>query len=195
MAEIKKIYIKNMVCQRCVLAVKKIMEEQQLYPAYIHLGEVLLTEVPSHQQMVRLGSELQKMGFELLDDIRQQEIEKIKTLVIDHIHHRDGSSFPFPSLLTKELNREYSVISKLFSETEGITIEQFVIRQRIEKVKELLAYRQMNLNEISFELGYSSAAHLSAQFKKITGLTPSQFKKQGFHLRKPLDKISGTRPV
>lgn len=195
MAEIKKIYIKNMVCQRCVLAVKKIMEEQQLYPAYIHLGEVLLTEVPSQQQMVRLGSELQKIGFELLDDIRQQEIEKIKTLVIDHIHHRDGSSFPFPSLLTKELNREYSVISKLFSETEGITIEQFVIRQRIEKVKELLAYRRMNLNEISFELGYSSAAHLSAQFKKITGLTPSQFKKQGFHLRKPLDKISGTRPV
>lgn len=195
MALTKKLYIKNMVCQRCVLAVNKILEDLRLQPVYIQLGEVLLTKPLSGKQKSQLQHELEKIGFELLDDIRQQEIEKIKTLVISHIHYQEDPDFSFPSLLAKELNREYSLISKLFSETEGITIEQFVIRQKIEKVKELLAYREMNLNEISFELGYSSAAHLSAQFKKVTGLTPSQFKKQAFHLRKPLDAVSGTNRI
>ncbi|MDE3252310.1 MAG: helix-turn-helix transcriptional regulator [Bacteroidota bacterium] len=184
-----------MVCQRCVLAVRKILEELKLPPVYIHLGEVLLAKSPTGKQQSELEKELAKIGFELLDDTRQQEIEKIKTLVIRHIHYQEDPNFSFPSLLAKELNREYSTISKLFSETEGITIEQFVIRQKIEKVKELLAYREMNLNEISFELGYSSAAHLSAQFKKVTGLTPSQFKKQAFPLRKPLDAVAGTNRI
>jgi len=134
-------------------------------------------------------SELHPLGFELLDDTRKQQIDKIKSIVIDHIHYKEDEKFAFTDVLSKALHKEYSIISKLFSETEGITIEQYVILQKIEKVKELLVYNEMNLNEISFKLGYSSVAHLSAQFKKVTGLTPSQFKAQGIHLRKTLDEV------
>lgn len=108
MALTKKIYIKNMVCQRCVLAVKKILEDLQLQPVHIQLGEVLLAKIPTHKQAEQLNNELIKIGFELLDDLRQQEIEKIKTLVISHIHYQDDPGFSFPSLLAKGLNREYS---------------------------------------------------------------------------------------
>ena len=190
-----KIYIKNMVCQRCILAVQEILGDLELTPIHIQLGEVVLAEKPTDRKLQALKKALEKIGFELLDDARKKEIEKIKTTVIENIHYQEGAKFSFPKLLSRELNKEYSQISKLFSETEGITIEQFVIMQKIEKTKELLAYRQMNLNEISFELGYSSAAHLSAQFKKLTGLTPSAFKKQGGGMRKPLDAVGNSNRI
>lgn len=178
-----------MVCPRCVKAVEQVFIKMHIEPVYVHLGEVLLKKPFTKTQLNQLSGQLNQLGFELLDDKRKQQIDKIKTIIIEHIHYQEDEKFPFPEVLAKALNKEYSVISKLFSETEGITIEQYIILQKTEKVKELLAYKEMNLNEISFKLGYSSAAHLSAQFKKVTGLTPSQFKALGIHLRKPLDGV------
>jgi len=184
-----KLSIKNMVCLRCVKAVEQLLQSMNAKVLYVQLGEVLLEDPLTSMQLQHFQSELRKLGFELLDDARKQQIDKIKSIVIDHIHYKEDEKFAFTDVLSKALHKEYSIISKLFSETEGITIEQYVILQKIEKVKELLVYNEMNLNEISFKLGYSSVAHLSAQFKKVTGLTPSQFKAQGIHLRKTLDEV------
>ncbi|TSD66323.1 helix-turn-helix transcriptional regulator [Inquilinus sp. KBS0705] len=183
------LYIKNMVCLRCINAVGQILNEIQADPVYIRLGEVLLKEPLDSSRFNMLDAALRQLGFELLDDSLKQQIDKIKSVIIEHVHYREDEKFLFSEVLADLLHREYSVLSKLFSETEGITIEQYVILQKIEKVKELLAYKEMNLNEISFKLNYSSVAHLSAQFKKVTGLTPSQFRNQHTHLRKSLDQI------
>lgn len=182
-------YIKNMVCLRCIKAVEGMLTELNAQIADVRLGEALLTRPLSSNATGQFRAQLAQAGFELLDDNRSQQIIKIKSIIIDHIHYLEDEKFSFPKVLASELNKEYSQLSKLFSETEGITIEHFVILQKIEKVKEFLAYKQMNLNEISYKLGYSSVAHLSAQFKKVTGLTPSQFKAQGSHLRKSLDLV------
>jgi AraC family transcriptional regulator len=183
------LYIKNMVCPRCIKAVEQLVHNLPAETLYVHLGDVLLKEPLSQERLSKLSDQLKEQGFELLDDNLKQQIDKIKTVIIDHIHYKEDEKFPYTEILSKELMREYSVLSKLFSETEGVTIEQYVILQKIEKAKELLAYKQMNLNEIAFKLGYSSSAHLSAQFKKVTGLTPTQFKIQGSHLRKTIDTI------
>lgn len=184
-----KVYIKNMVCPRCISAVGKTFSEINIEPLQVLLGEVTLANELSIEQTEILKQKLESLGFELLDDNRKQQIEKIKLIIINHIHYLEDNRFVFSEIIADELHKEYSQLSKLFSATEGITIEQFVILQKIEKVKELLAYNQMNLSEIAYRLGYSSIAHLSAQFKKITGFTPSQFKAQGIHLRKPLDNL------
>lgn len=178
-----------MVCPRCISAVEKIFNDMNIMPLQIQLGEITLSKELSAKQTTALKDKLESLGFELLDDNRKQQIEKIKAIIIDHIHHHEDGKFVFSEILSNELNKEYSQLSKLFSVTEGITIEQFVILQKTEKVKELLIYNQMNLSEISDKMGYSSVAHLSSQFKKTIGLTPSQFKAQGIVLRKPLDKL------
>jgi len=184
-----KLYIKNMVCPRCISAVEKVLTDTNLKPLQVQLGEVTLSKELNSKQSDLLKQKLGFLGFELLDDSRQQQIEKIKSIVINHIHHLEDGKFVYSDIISKELNKEYSQLSKLFSLTEGITIEQFVILQKIEKVKELIMYNQMNLSEIADKMGYSSVAHLSSQFKKTIGLTPSQFKMQGLPLRKTLDKI------
>jgi AraC family transcriptional regulator len=184
-----KLYIKNMVCPRCVKAVEQIFNNIGAKPLDVRLGEVLLSDSISSDQVESLKSQLLKLGFELLDDSLKQQIDQIKSIIIGHIHYKEDEKFVFSVVLADELHKDYSVLSKLFSETEGITIEQYVILQKIEKVKELLVYNEMNLNEISYKMNYSSVAHLSAQFKKVTGLTPSQFKAQGIHLRKFLNEI------
>ena len=178
-----------MVCLRCIKAVEGILKKLDASIADIRLGEVLLTQPLSPGATEQFRYQLSQAGFELLDDSRSQLIVKIKSIIVDHIHYLDDEKFSFSKVLPRELNKEYSQLSKLFSETEGVTIEHYVIQQKIEKAKELLAYKQMNLNEISYKLGYSSVAHLSAQSKKVTGLTPSQFKTQGIHLRKSLDHV------
>jgi len=178
-----------MVCQRCIRAVEKSLTDIGAEPLHVSLGEVILQSPLAPDELEQFKSQLKHLGFELLDDNRSQQIVKIKSIIVDHIHYQEDEKFAFSKVLSNELNKEYSQLSKLFSETEGITIEQFVILQKIEKVKELLAYKEMNLNEISYKLGYSSVAHLSAQFKKVTGLTPSQFKAQGSDLRKSLDRV------
>lgn len=183
------LYIKNMVCPRCISAVEKVFNDIEINPLKVQLGEVALSKGLNSKQNKEIKEKLETIGFELLDDNRSQQIEKIKSTVIYHIHHAAVPKFIFSDLLSSELNKEYSQLSKLFSATEGITIEQFVILQKIEKVKELLIYNQMNLSEIADQMGYSSVAHLSSQFKKTIGLTPSQFKAQGGKLRKTLDKL------
>ena len=179
-----------MVCNRCIMAVKQELEKQKLLPALISLGEVELSKPATDKQLTNLNERLKELGFELLNDQKKKQIEKIKNLLIKKVQSGEVEEhFSITSYLTKVLNKDYSYISRLFSEVESITIEQFFILQKIEKVKELIIYNEINLSEISYKLGYSSVAHLSAQFKKVTGLTPSHFKKMGGTHRHSLDNV------
>jgi AraC-like DNA-binding protein len=181
-----------MVCPRCIAAVESTLKDLGMDPLYVKLGEARLEHAPSPANLAELDKRLKAQGFELLDDARHRQIGQIKTLIIERIHYASDTNSgkqhgPLSEYLSRSLHREYSQLSKLFSETEGVTIEQYAILQRIEKVKELLTYDEMSLSQIADRLEYSSVAHLSAQFKKVTGLTPTQFKAQG--IRRPLDKI------
>jgi len=185
-----QLYIKNMVCNRCIAAVKSLLDEHQLAYTSVQLGEVTLDQAPIPEQMTSLRDKLQQLGFELLDDNKKKIIEKIKTAIIEQVHYGKGDErYNLSEQLSSLLHKDYSYLSHLFSEVEGITIEKYLIHQKIEKVKELLVYDEASLSEIAFQLGYSSVAHLSAQFKKVTGLTPSHFKKLGNKQRKTLDTI------
>lgn len=179
-----------MVCPRCILAVQSVMEKRDVDIVHIQLGEVTTKGNISADELKLLKQDLSALGFELLDDDQQKLIEEIKVIIIEQVHYGNNSGkILFSDLLMQKLHRDYSYLSKLFSATEGVTIEHYTIMQKIEKAKELLSYDQLNLSEIAFRLGYSSVAHLSAQFKKMTGLTPSQFKLQGINLRKPIDNL------
>jgi AraC-like DNA-binding protein len=172
------------------MTVEQILHDNRFHYSGIRLGEVQLLEDPSTEQLQKLNADLQKVGFELLDDQRKQQIERIKNLLIKKIQQGDlEEHFSLSKFLSKELYKDYSHLSKLFSEVEGITIEQFFILQKVEKVKEWLVYNESSLNEIALNLGYSSVQHLSMQFKKVTGMTPSHFKKIGINHRKPLDGV------
>lgn len=184
-----KLYIKNMVCPRCIMAVKEIFLKLNIEIESILLGEVVIRETISTQQKKQLADFLYEYGFELLSDNNQQLIEQIKSIVINKIHYSDSASFNATQLLPASLHRDYSSLSKLFSSVEGISIEQYIILQRVERVKELLTYNQKTLSQIAFDLGYSSVAYLSAQFKKVTGLTPSEFKKERQGRRKSIDHL------
>jgi len=179
-----------MVCNRCITAVKQILNETNIGYQSVSLGEVLLAETPSDKQMDLLRTKLTETGFQLLDDDKAKIIAKIKGIIIDMVHYKDDDNrYNLSAVLSAQLHRDYSFLSRLFSEVEGITIEKYSINQKIEKIKELLVYDEINLKEIAFQMGYSSVAHLSAQFKKITGLTPSYFKKNRNPARKPLDAV------
>ena len=185
------LYIKNMVCNRCILVVKQELEKLHIESCNVTLGEVETNDDLSPSQIDELRNNLAAVGFELLDNGRQQLIEKIKNIIIKQVHHTDEENrYNYSEILSKTLHKDYSYLSGLFSEVEGITIEKYIINQKIEKVKELIIYDELNLSEIAYKLGYSSVAHLSNQFKKVTGLTPSHFKQVGHNKRKPLDKIS-----
>jgi AraC family transcriptional regulator len=173
------------------MVVKTELEKLGLHPVNVALGEVLIQEEQlSKQQSEHLAGALKAVGFELIDDKRSKLIEQVKNLVVDIVHYKSETPKKnFSEILSQHLHHDYSYISNLFSEVEGITIEQFIINQRIEKVKELLTYDELSLSQIAFDLGYSSTAHLSAQFKKLTGLTPSQFKQMGTKKRKSLDEV------
>lgn len=185
------LYIKNMVCPRCIKVVTNIFTEQQLDILDIQLGKVTLKGMVTEPQQEKLSGLLQQEGFVLIDDRKQQLIAGIKSIIVQVVHHSelDEMRENFSTLLAGKLQKDYHYLSNLFSETEGTTIEQYIIQQKIERVKELLVYNELSLSEISYKLGYSSVAHLSAQFKKVTGLTPSQFKQLKAPERIPLDKI------
>ena len=186
----EKIYIKSMVCNRCIMVVRHEFEKAGIKPVDVKMGEVELTRKPNDSQLQRINSSLKDLGFEILDNQKQKLIERIKNLLIEKIQAGEiEEHFVLSNFLSKKLNKEYSQISRLFSEVEGITIEQFFILQKTEKVKEWIAYDELNLSEIAWKLGYSSVAHLSAQFKKVTGLAPSHVKKLGANNRKSLDNI------
>jgi AraC-like DNA-binding protein len=179
-----------MVCPRCISSVEQILKNNKLPAQYIRLGEVELIKDPGKNKLEQFSADLKKSGFELLDDQKMQLIEKIKNLLIGKV--QEGSveeHFSVSKFLGKKIFKDYSALSKLFSEVEGITIEQFFILQKLEKVKEWLMYNELSLNQIAFNLGYSSTQHLSNQFKKLTGMTPTQFKRLGTPHRKAIDAI------
>ena len=178
-----------MVCPRCIEAVSQILERLDFPFTTIELGEVTLEAALTQEQKEQLAARLEDRGFELLEDKKTRQISQIKSIIIQQIHHRETPlEVNFSTLISNNLHQEYSSLSKLFSSVEGITIEKFILKQKIEKVKELLFYDEMALSQIAYQLGYSSVAHLSAQFKKETGMSPSHFKKLKSR-RKPLDSI------
>lgn len=180
-----------MVCNRCIMVVRQELEKIKLQPIRVNMGEVELKKPATSKQILALNDKLKELGFELLDDHKRKHIEAIKNLLIKKVQSGEiEEHFSISDYLKRSFNKDYSSSSRLFSEVEGITIEHFFILQKIEKVKEWLAYGEHNLSEISYRLGYSSLAHLSAQFKKITGLTTSHFKKIGALHRQSLDKVA-----
>lgn len=177
-----KLYIKNMVCIRCKMVVKQELEKLGLHYSNVELGKADIIENISPRQKEEFKIGLEKFGLELLDDKKSILIEKIKKVIIELIHYSDEPlKVNFSDYLGEKLNHNYTYLANLFSEVEGITIEHYIIFHKIEKVKELLVYDELSLTEISYKLHYSSVAHLSNQFKKITGLTPSFFKKVKDH--------------
>ena len=185
------LYIKNMVCNRCIMVVKQELENEGLHPERVSLGEVILKEDQlTDAQQTKLDLRLKELGFERIDDRKARLIEAIKNKVINMIHHTDkvDMKFNWSTVLADELHYEYNYLSNLFSSVEGITLEQYIIRQKIEKVKEWLAYDEMPLKEMAYRLGYSSTAHLSNQFKQTTGMSPAEFRRTKQH-RTPLDEL------
>jgi len=185
------LHIKHMVCNRCIKVVREELTDLGFTIESIELGEVKLNEQLSEKDAGKIRQVLADNDFELIDDKKSWIINRIKTLIIEYIHHdREKPDFVnISDFLAREIAYDYSYLSNLFSSVEGQTIEHFLILQKIEKVKELLVYDEMTLNEISYQLGYSSVQHLSLQFKKVTGLTPSHFKKIKKKKRKSLDQI------
>jgi len=189
----KTLHIKNMVCNRCIKVVKEEMEKLNYGVEKIELGEVVISSDKDKFNLEKIKESLEENGFELFDSRNANIIERIKILIINSIHHQSIESFSDNNLskeIVSETGLSYQYVSSLFSSTEGITIEKFIISQKIEKVKELLVYDELTLSEIAYNLGYSSVQHLSNQFKKITGLTPTYFKRLKEKKRKPLDKIN-----
>jgi AraC-like DNA-binding protein len=179
-----------MVCNRCIMAVRKELENEGLSFKNIQLGEVELTEEPGKETLDRLGGKLKSLGFEVLDNKKKQIVEKIKNTIISLIHYNnDQSALKLSTVLEEKLRMDYHYLTTLFSSVEGITIEKYTMLQRIERVKELIVYGELTLSEIADQMGYSSVQYLSQQFKKITGFTPSQFKTIRTDKRKPLDKV------
>ena len=178
-----------MVCPRCIMAVENSLKSLNIPFIEVRLGEVLLENEISNKQLKEFQSNIKKLGFELLDDKNSALINRIKTIIIEHIRSEEENDINLSELISSKINKDYAQLSKLFSSTLGMTIEQFTILQKIEKVKELLIYDELSLKEIAFRLNYSSPSHLSAQFKKISGLTPTEFKNLGIKGRKSLDKI------
>ncbi len=185
-----KIYIKNMVCDRCKMVVKSELEQLGLHPVTVELGEVELKEELSGEDKERMILRFRELGFELIDDKKSRLIERVKNLVVELVHHSgEQLNMNVSDYLTQSIPIEYNYLSNLFSEVEGTTIEKFYISQRIERVKELLVYDELSLSEIADQMGYSSVAYLSTQFKKVVGLTPSHFKSIRAAKRKPLDLL------
>ena len=185
-----RLYIKNMVCSRCRMVVQAELEKASLHPLTVELGEVEIGSEPSREELQRLDIALRKLGFELIDDKKSRIIEKIKNSIVQLVHHSEQQgTVNLSDHIAAKLHYEYTYLSNLFSAVEGTTIEKYFIAQKIEKVKELLVYDELSLSEIADRLGYSSVAYLSAQFKKVTGLTPTFYKSLKDHKRKNIEDL------
>lgn len=186
------VLIKNMVCHRCVMAVETILQTESIPFHKVIFGEIHLCEALTIDQKSRLLQNLDKIGFEMIDNQTSGLIERIKQMVIKRARNEmdsETNKIKLSIYISDIVHHEYTYLSSLFSSVEGRTIENYFIEQRIEKAKELLIYDQLTLSQIAFELEYSSVAHLSTQFKKITGLTPTYFKEIGAGKRKALDNV------
>ncbi|MFA4869948.1 MAG: helix-turn-helix domain-containing protein [Pedobacter sp.] len=185
-----ELFVKNMVCNRCIMVIQNELEKLGLDFTNIKLGEVTLARALTPDERNSLEAVLVPLGFHVIDDKKSRIIEKIKNVIIYLVHDQDNSAKTnLSDILSDKLSHEYNYLSNLFSEVEGITIEKYFIAQKIEKVKELLVYDELSLSEIAIRLNYSSVGYLSNQFKKVTGLTPSHFKQIRENKRKSLDKV------
>jgi len=194
MEKMYKYQIRNMVCARCISSVDKIFTDLGYKPINVALGEVTIDKSLSEKDLNSVQGKLEEIGFEFINDRSSQLIENIKKIIINEIHHNEeyDENIQWSQYLSENLNYDYNYLSRLFSSTVGVTIEQFIILQKMEKVKELLCYQEYSLKEIAFQLGYSSVAHLSGQFKKITGMTPTSFKNETLRnkMRLQIDQIN-----
>ncbi|MBL7994553.1 helix-turn-helix transcriptional regulator [bacterium] len=184
--------IRNMVCDRCIRVVREELGKLGLDVRSVVLGEAVIAPGQHQLDLERIRSVLRSAGFDIVDDRKAKIVEKIKTAVIRLIHHNEKTKqieINFSEYLAEEVNADYHHISSLFSSIEGITIEKYVILQKIERVKELLKYGELTLSEIAYQMEYSSVAHLSSQFKKVTGMTPTAFKKMTLPGRKSIDLL------
>lgn len=189
-----RLTIKNMVCPRCVMAVEQIFREAGIVVESVVLGTVTLKEQLNYDQKSTIEQHLVKMGFEIIRDNKEQSVERIKSIIIDLIRNREvGNGLSLRMYLQQQMLKEYSTLTRMFSNYEGITIEQYYNLQRIEKAKELLQYNQQTIKEIAYDLGFSSSQHFSSNFKEYTGQTPQEFRLNGTSGRLPLDGISGVK--
>ena len=179
-----------MVSNRCKMAVKEELRNLGLHFIVVDLGEVEIMENISMDQREILKAKLLQSGLELMDDKKAMLIEKIKTVIIEMVHHSNEIiKVNFSDYLSEKMNHDYTYLSNLFSEVQGTTIEQFIISHKTERIKELIIYGELNITEIAWKMGYSSVAHLSSQFKKVTGLSPSHFKQMKDKRRSPIEEI------
>lgn len=182
--------VKNMVCDRCKAAVRRIVEAAGLRPTRVELGLVDVLGTPDGDTLRRLQAALRAEGFELLADRREQTVDRVRSLIVELVHRQDGQPPQrLSDYLSGQLHSDYSALSKLFSELTGSTVESYYVRQRVERVKELLSYGELSLSQIAVRMGYSSTAYLSAQFKQVTGITPSAFKASSGQGRRTLDSL------
>lgn len=185
-----KLYIKYMVSSRCKMAVKEELKKLGLHFIVVELGEVEIMEKLSLEQRELVKEALLRSGLELMDDKRAMLIEKIKNAIIQMVHYSDEIiKVNFSDYLSEKLNHDYTYLANLFSEVQGTTIEQFTISHKVERIKELIIYGELNITEIAWKMNYSSVAHLSHQFKKVTGLSPTHFKQLKDKRRSPLEEI------
>ena len=185
-----ELFIKNMVCNRCILVVQNELDKLGIEANNIKLGEITLKKDLTTKEREALENVLDPLGFQVIDDKKSRMIEKIKNVIIDLVHHQDNDAKTnLSDVLSDALHNDYNYLSNLFSDIEGTTIEKYFIAQKVEKAKELLVYDELSLSEIADRMNYSSVAYLSNQFKKVTGLTPSHFKQIREDKRKPLDKV------
>ena len=185
-----KLYIKYMVSVRCKMMVKDELKKLGLHFIVVDLGEVEIMEdlLPEQREELRLA--LLRSGLELMDDRKAVLIEKVKNLIIEMVHYADElPKVNYSDYIAEKLNHDYTYLSNIFSEVKGITIQQFIIVHKIERIKELIIYDELNITEIAWKMNYSSVAHLSNQFKKVTGLTPSHFKQLKDKRRTPIEDI------
>lgn len=179
-----------MISNHCKLAVKEELKKLGLHFVMVDLGEVDIMEELSTEQMELLKIALLNSGFEIMDNKKAVLIEKIKNKIIELIHHTETNlKTNFSVFLSQKLNYDYTYLANLFSEVQGSTIEQFIISHKVERIKELIIYGELNITEIAWNMNYSSVAHLSNQFKKVTGLTPTHFKKLKIKRRNPVEEI------
>ncbi len=179
-----------MVCIRCKMVVKSELEKLGLDYTVVEIGEAEIKEDISKEKWDHLNDALKKSGLELMDDKKSILIERTKNIIIELVHYSgDQLKINLSDYLSEKLNYDYTYLANLFSEVQGTTIEKFFINHKIERVKELLVYDELNLKEIAFKLHYSSVSHLSSQFKKVTGLTPSHFKQIKQKRRTPLENV------
>jgi AraC-like DNA-binding protein len=183
-----------MVSNRCKIAVKEELKKLGLHFIIVDLGEIEIMENLSDEQREQLKIALSSIGLELMDDKRAILIEKITNVITEMIHYTNETiKMNYSDHISEKLNYDYTYLSNLFSEVKSITIQQFIIINKIERAKELLLYDELNLTEISYKLNYSSVAHLSNQFKKVTGLSPSHFKQMKNHRRNPIEELGNEK--